>query len=60
MDIKDKMRETVNWDGLLSLFLVAALSKKKLNYSNMKKITIEITEEQYAKMNNHLQKKNCF
>jgi hypothetical protein len=48
------MRKTVKRNGLLILFLVTVVPKKKI--LNMKKITIELTEEQYAKMTNYLQK----
>jgi hypothetical protein len=42
-------------NGLLILFLVT-VGSKKIKILNMKKITIELTEEQYANMTNHLQK----
>ncbi|MBX9886557.1 MAG: hypothetical protein K2Y30_01320 [Flavobacteriaceae bacterium] len=49
------MRKTVRGFGLLNLFLDAVGFNKTKNLK-IKKITIELTEEQYAKMTNHLQK----
>ena len=49
------MRKTVKGFGLLNLFLVTVGFNKTKNLK-MKKITIELTGEQYAKMTNHLQK----